>query len=327
MRCGWSRGRAALTAVARRARRCGGARAGGSSTAEVAGGARRGRRWLECVQASAAVTPSTAQTVAAAAQILCISPPPVRRRADTAGGAGGVAGAWPPMAAGGTGAAGARCGEAGDARPPRSSPSPRGARRAPSVARRLISDPFVECHETTMGRPGKAAVRGGARHSARAPVTVLRAGLWLHLCRPLGQSVLVVEDDPRSPVCSRSSWTRPGTRAALVGTGAEALDGDGAATNRTSSCSISGCPTSTGAPSAASARRAGHSMPILMLTALDRVGDRVLGLDAGADDYLAKPFAIEELLARLRALPGARRASDGLAARSATSASTPRRAR
>ena len=43
-------------------------------------------------------------------------------------------------------------------------------------------------------------------------------------------------------------------------------------------------------------------MPILMLTALDRVGDRVLGLDAGADDYLAKPFAVEELLARLRAL-------------------------
>jgi two-component system response regulator MprA len=50
------------------------------------------------------------------------------------------------------------------------------------------------------------------------------------------------------------------------------------------------------------ARRAGHRMPILMLTALDRIGDRVIGLDAGADDYLAKPFAIEELLARLRAL-------------------------
>jgi two-component system, OmpR family, response regulator MprA len=50
-------------------------------------------------------------------------------------------------------------------------------------------------------------------------------------------------------------------------------------------------------------------MPILMLTALDRVGDRVVGLDAGADDYLAKPFAIEELLARLRAL--SRRAGDG----------------
>jgi len=50
------------------------------------------------------------------------------------------------------------------------------------------------------------------------------------------------------------------------------------------------------------ARRSGHDMPILMLTALDRVGDRVVGLDAGADDYLAKPFAIEELLARLRVL-------------------------
>ena len=42
--------------------------------------------------------------------------------------------------------------------------------------------------------------------------------------------------------------------------------------------------------------------PILMLTALDRVGDRVIGLDAGADDFLAEPFAVEELLARLRAL-------------------------
>jgi two-component system response regulator MprA len=50
------------------------------------------------------------------------------------------------------------------------------------------------------------------------------------------------------------------------------------------------------------ARRDGYDGPILMLTALDRLGDRVLGLDAGADDYLAKPFAIEELLARLRAL-------------------------
>src|SRR4249919_291459 len=50
------------------------------------------------------------------------------------------------------------------------------------------------------------------------------------------------------------------------------------------------------------ARREGHTVPLLMLTALDRLGDRVLGLDAGADDYLPKPFAVEELLARLRAL-------------------------
>ncbi len=48
--------------------------------------------------------------------------------------------------------------------------------------------------------------------------------------------------------------------------------------------------------------RAQSDVPILMLTARDDVGDRVEGLDAGADDYLGKPFAVAELLARLRAL-------------------------
>jgi two-component system, OmpR family, response regulator MprA len=49
-------------------------------------------------------------------------------------------------------------------------------------------------------------------------------------------------------------------------------------------------------------RAEGHGLPVLMLTARDAVSDRVDGLDAGADDYLVKPFALEELLARLRAL-------------------------
>ena len=49
-------------------------------------------------------------------------------------------------------------------------------------------------------------------------------------------------------------------------------------------------------------RREGNRVPILLLTARDAVGDRVEGLDAGADDYLPKPFALEELIARLRAL-------------------------
>jgi len=48
--------------------------------------------------------------------------------------------------------------------------------------------------------------------------------------------------------------------------------------------------------------RAAGPVPILMLTAKDTVGDRVMGLDAGADDYLVKPFAFDELLARIRAL-------------------------
>ena len=56
-------------------------------------------------------------------------------------------------------------------------------------------------------------------------------------------------------------------------------------------------------------RRNGSRMPILMLTARTQVDDRVEGLDAGADDYLTKPFALEELLARVRAL--LRRTSDG----------------
>jgi DNA-binding response OmpR family regulator len=49
-------------------------------------------------------------------------------------------------------------------------------------------------------------------------------------------------------------------------------------------------------------RRAGHTLPVLILTARDAVEDRVAGLDAGAEDYLVKPFAFAELLARLRAL-------------------------
>lgn len=53
---------------------------------------------------------------------------------------------------------------------------------------------------------------------------------------------------------------------------------------------------------AAELRRLGYSMPILMLTAKGQVDDRVRGLDSGADDYLVKPFATDELLARVRAL-------------------------
>jgi DNA-binding response OmpR family regulator len=60
-------------------------------------------------------------------------------------------------------------------------------------------------------------------------------------------------------------------------------------------------------------RRAGVKLPILLLTALDQTEDKVEGLDAGADDYLTKPFPFEELLARLRALARRGRQFDGAA--------------
>jgi DNA-binding response OmpR family regulator len=63
-----------------------------------------------------------------------------------------------------------------------------------------------------------------------------------------------------------------------------------------------GLPDMTGLEVAGRLRAAGSEVAILMLTARDTVGDRVTGLDAGADDYLVKPFAYEELSARLRAL-------------------------
>jgi two-component system response regulator PrrA len=58
-------------------------------------------------------------------------------------------------------------------------------------------------------------------------------------------------------------------------------------------------------------RAAGRSMPICILSARDEVADRVGGLEAGADDYLVKPFALEELVARLRALLRRQRAESG----------------
>ena len=61
-------------------------------------------------------------------------------------------------------------------------------------------------------------------------------------------------------------------------------------------------PTMDGLQACRQLRAEGVLLPVLMLTARDSVGDRVAGLDAGADDYLVKPFALQELLARLRAL-------------------------
>src|SRR5204863_603003 len=74
-----------------------------------------------------------------------------------------------------------------------------------------------------------------------------------------------------------------------------------------------GLPDLSGMEVARRLRSRGSKVPILMLTARDAISDRVTGLDSGADDYLVKPFAVEELAARIRALGrrGRDRAGDG----------------
>jgi two-component system, OmpR family, response regulator MprA len=113
--------------------------------------------------------------------------------------------------------------------------------------------------------------------------------------------VLVVDDDRAVRESLRRSLEFNGYAVALAADGAEAL------------ASISGSapdvvvmdvmmPRLDGLEATRALRKAGNDVPILVLTARDAVGDRVEGLDAGADDYLTKPFALQELLARLRAL-------------------------
>ena len=78
-------------------------------------------------------------------------------------------------------------------------------------------------------------------------------------------------------------------------------------------------PGATGCRSCKAIRERGMKTPVLVLTARDTVQDRVLGLDSGADDYLVKPFAFAELLARIRALVRAGRATEAPRLASATS--------
>ena len=117
--------------------------------------------------------------------------------------------------------------------------------------------------------------------------------------------VLVVDDDKAVRESLRRSLEFNGYAVSLASDGAEALAG--------LSTPVAGAtpdvvimdvmmPRLDGIEATRALRSAGNDVPILVLTARDAVGDRVEGLDAGADDYLTKPFALQELLARLRAL-------------------------
>jgi two-component system response regulator MprA len=113
--------------------------------------------------------------------------------------------------------------------------------------------------------------------------------------------VLVVDDDRAVRESLRRSLEFNGYEVAMAGDGAEALAGIAGIAPDAIVMDVM-MPRLDGIEATKALRSAGNDLPILVLTARDSVGDRVEGLDAGADDYLTKPFALEELLARLRAL-------------------------
>jgi len=113
--------------------------------------------------------------------------------------------------------------------------------------------------------------------------------------------ILVVEDDPKLADLVRRSLTEKGNAADVAGRGEDALWMARAHPYDAIVLDLM-LPGLDGIKTCAALREAGIWAPILMLTARDAVEDRVAGLDAGADDYLTKPFSLAELLARLRAL-------------------------
>ena len=113
--------------------------------------------------------------------------------------------------------------------------------------------------------------------------------------------VLIVDDDRAVRESLRRSLEFNGYDVHLAVDGAEALAGIGGVSPDVVVMDVM-MPRLDGLEATRALRTAGHDVPILVLTARDAVGDRVEGLDAGADDYLTKPFALQELLARLRAL-------------------------
>lgn len=113
--------------------------------------------------------------------------------------------------------------------------------------------------------------------------------------------ILVVDDDQAVRESLRRSLEYHGYEASLAADGAEALARLGAVRPDAVIMDVM-MPRLDGLETTRLLRAAGNDVPILVLTARDAVGDRVDGLDAGADDYMVKPFALDELLARLRAL-------------------------
>ena len=113
--------------------------------------------------------------------------------------------------------------------------------------------------------------------------------------------ILVVEDEPGVAHFIRQGLTEAGHAIDVARDGQEGLDYALAAEYDVMVVDIM-LPRMNGLDLLREVRRRGIKTPVLLLTARDAIDDRVKGLDAGADDYLVKPFAFPELLARIRAL-------------------------
>jgi two-component system, OmpR family, response regulator MprA len=113
--------------------------------------------------------------------------------------------------------------------------------------------------------------------------------------------ILVADDDPAVRESLRRSLSFNGYEVTLASGGHEALTASSTAAPDLVLLDVN-MPGIDGLEVCRQIRASGSDVPVLILTARVEVGDRVLGLDAGADDYLPKPFALEELLARIRAL-------------------------
>jgi two-component system response regulator MprA len=113
--------------------------------------------------------------------------------------------------------------------------------------------------------------------------------------------ILIVDDDRALRDALRRTLVLGGYETLQAGDGEDALSQVAAATPDAVVLDV-GLPDIDGLEVSRRLRASGNRVPILMLTARDAVGDRIDGLDAGADDYLVKPFDVGELKARLRAL-------------------------
>jgi len=113
--------------------------------------------------------------------------------------------------------------------------------------------------------------------------------------------ILVVEDEPKVGNALKEGLEGEGYNVTLARTGEEGFFHASARTFDLIILDVM-LPGRDGIEVLSTMRRQGARTPVLLLTAKDTIGDRVLGLDAGADDYLVKPFAFAELCARVRAL-------------------------